>query len=113
MKLNLDLPKHKWQCISRHLRDYRKEDETVNTFCCAVESIEFGTDFPSKMYHFLSSHSELTPLVFPTVQTIAKYDGGPGLLKNMYQIYEHTSQARTDYYKFIQHNFKIVQHNKS
>ena len=113
MKLNLDLPKHKWQCISRHLKDYRKEDETVNTFCCAVESIEFGSDFPSKMYQFLSSHSELSPLIFPTVQTIQKHDGGPGIVKNMYQVYEHISHARTDYYKFIQDNFKIVQQDKS
>jgi hypothetical protein len=109
MKLNLDLPKHKWQCLSKHLKIYRNEDETVNTFCCAVESIEFGSEFPSKMYQFLSSNSELNPLFFPNAQTIARHDGGPGLLKNMYQIYAHISDARNDYYKFMQNNFKMVQ----
>lgn len=109
MKLNLDMPKHKWQCLNKYLKQYRKEDETVNIFCNAVETIEFGSDFPLKMYNFLSSHSEFNPLIFPTAQNIAKANGGAGILKNMYQIYEHISQARNDYYVYIQKHFKIMQ----
>ena len=111
MKLNLDLPKHKWDSLAKHLDILREKDPngTVNTFCDAVESIEFGSDFPSKMYRFLSSHDDLNPLVFPTIQIINKHDGGPGILKSMYQFYEHASHARADYYKFIQNNFTITQ----
>ncbi len=109
MKLNLDLPKHKWDSLAKHLDILRQKDETVNTFCDAVESIEFGSDFPSKMYRFLSSHDDLNPLVFPTIQIINKHDGGPGILKSMYQFYEHASHARADYYKYIQNNFTITQ----
>ena len=32
MKLNLDLPKHKWESLSKHLNVLRQKDETVNTF---------------------------------------------------------------------------------
>tara|TARA_R100000329_G_scaffold53414_1_gene48968 strand:- start:212 stop:559 length:348 start_codon:yes stop_codon:yes gene_type:complete len=109
MKLNLDLPKYKWDSLAKHLDVLRQKDETVNTFCDAVESIEFGSDFPSKMYKFLSSHNDLNPLIFPTIQIINKYDGGPGILKSMYQFYDHASHARADYYKFIQNNFTITQ----
>ena len=48
------MPKHKWQCLNKYLKQYRKEDETVNIFCNAVETIEFGSDFPLKLYKFLS-----------------------------------------------------------
>ena len=53
MKLNLDLPKYKWQILFNHLRHYR-EDETVNTFCCVIEGLESDKQFPMKMYQFLS-----------------------------------------------------------
>ena len=50
MKLNLDLPKHKWDSLAKHLDVLRQKDATVDTFCDAVESIEFESDFPSKMH---------------------------------------------------------------
>jgi len=108
MKLNLDLPKYKWQILFNHLRHYR-EDETVNTFCCVIEGLESDKQFPMKMYQFLSSHDDFNPLIFPTVRDIQQKSGGPGIIKNMYQIYESTNQARKEYYNYIQEHFKMVQ----
>ena len=36
MKLNLDLPKHKWDSLAKHLDVLRQKDATVDTFCDAV-----------------------------------------------------------------------------
>jgi len=107
MKLNLDLPKYKWQILLNHLRHYR-EDETVNTFCCVIEGLESDKQFPMKMYQFLLSHEDLNPLIFPTVRDIQQKNGGPGIIKKMYQIYESTNQARKEYYSYISENFKMV-----
>ena len=86
MKLNLDLPKYKWQILFDHLKHYR-ENETVNTFCCVVESLESDKQFPMKMYQFLSSHEDLSPLIFPTVRDIQQKSGGPGIIKFVHFFY--------------------------
>ena len=107
MKLNLDLPKYKWECLYNHLKHYR-EDETVNTFCCVIESLESDKQFPMKMYQFLASHEDLNPLIFPSVGQIQQKNGGAGILKNMYQVYESSNQARKEYYNYIKEHFKIM-----
>ena len=61
-----------------------REDETVNTFCCVIESLESDKQFPKRMYQFLASHEDLNPLIFPSVGQIQQKNGGAGILKNMY-----------------------------
>ena len=73
-----------------------------------IEPLESDKQFPMKMYQFLASHEDLNPLIFPSVGQIQQKNGGAGILKNMYQVYESTNQARKEYYNYIKEHFKIM-----
>ncbi len=108
MQLNLDLPKYKWQEILKYLTPHRDESEYVSMLCTAIEMAKEGVTLNQKIYTFLVSNN-LPPYQLPPARKIAKYKGGPGLIKVIrYRLDLSYGDVRDDYGKYIASNYKLT-----
>ena len=58
MKLNLDLPKDKWDFIERQVNHLKKDSETFTLFCNAIESLSFEESWSQKIFQCLTSNGK-------------------------------------------------------
>ena len=108
MQLNLDLPKYKWKEILKYLTPHRDESEYVSMLCTAIEMAKEGVTLNQKIYTFLVSNN-LPPYQLPPARKIAKYKGGPGLIKVIrYRLDLNYGDVRDDYGKYIASNYKLT-----
>ena len=56
MKLNLDLPKDRWDFIERQVNHLKKDSETFTLFCNAIESLSFEESWSQKIFQCLMFH---------------------------------------------------------
>jgi len=108
MKLNLDLPKERWEFIKKKLEPFKDDSETVTLFCHAIESFNFEESFPQKIFKCLSA-SGRNPFKFPDVRTLTSCNGGAGLIRQSAQAGISWPTLSEPYYQFLLDNFKMVQ----
>ena len=108
MKLQLDLPKDRWDFIKSKLEPFTNDSETITSFCHAIDAFDFEESFPSKIFQCLSA-SNKNPFKFPDVRTLTSCSGGPGLIKQSAQAGISWPTLSEPYYQFLLDNFKMVQ----
>ena len=108
MKLNLDLPKYKWDDIYNHLSKHINESENVAALCIAIKMNDYEKSLNQKIYTFLYSNG-LNTAILPSTREIKKHKGGAGLVKEIYYVrgLSHP-KAQKEYSEFIKNNFKLV-----
>tara|TARA_B100000287_G_scaffold297227_1_gene280369 strand:- start:548 stop:889 length:342 start_codon:yes stop_codon:yes gene_type:complete len=108
MRINLDLPKYKWDDIYNHLIKHIDESENVAAICTAIKMGNYEKSLNQKIYTFLYSNG-LNTAVLPSTRAIKAYKGGAGLVKEIYYIrgLSHP-EAQKEYSEFIKNNFKLV-----
>ena len=108
MRLNLDLPKYKWDDIYNYLSKHINESENVAAFCNAIKMNNYEKTINHQIYSFLLSNG-LNTAELPTTRVLKNYKRGPALIKDIYYKYgtSHT-EARKQYSNFIKNNFKLV-----
>ena len=107
MKLNLDLPRERWEFIKSKLEPHKNDSETVTLFCHAIEAFDFEESFPSKIFQCLSA-SGSNPFKFPDVKTLNSCNGGAGLIKQAAQAGFSWPSLSEPYYQFLLDNFKMI-----
>jgi len=108
MQLSLDLPKYKWNEILKYLTPHRDESENVSMLCTAIEMTKESQTLNQKIYTFLVSNG-LPPYQLPPARKIAKYKGGPGLIKVIrYRLDLSYGDVRDEYSKYIAANYKLT-----
>tara|TARA_Y100001938_G_C7763203_1_gene269552 strand:+ start:45 stop:386 length:342 start_codon:yes stop_codon:yes gene_type:complete len=108
MQLNLDLPRYKWNEILKYLIPHKGESEYVSQLCTAIEMIKEEVTLNQKIYTFLISNN-LPPYQLPPARKVAKYKGGPGLIKTInYKLELSFKDVRDEYAKYIASNYRIV-----
>ena len=108
MRINLDLPKYKWNDIYNHLVKHIDESENVAAICTAIKMGNYEKSLNQKIYQFLYSNS-LNTTQLPSTREIKKYKGGAGLVKEIYYVrgLSHP-KAQKEYSEYIKNNFKLV-----
>ena len=56
MRINLDLPKYKWDDIYNHLKKHIDESENVAALCTAIKLGKYEKSINHKIYTFLYSN---------------------------------------------------------
>ena len=108
MRINLDLPKYKWDDIYNHLKKHIDESENVAALCTAIKLNRYEKSINHKIYQFLYSNG-LNTAQLPTTREIKKYKGGCGLVKEIYYKYGLSHpKIQKEYSEFIKNNFKLV-----
>ena len=108
MQLNLDLPKYKWNAILQYLKPHRDDCEYVSQICTAIEMIKDEVTLNQKIYTFLVSNG-LPPFHLPPARKVAKYKGGPGLIKTInYKLELSFGDVRDEYSKYVANNYKLI-----
>ena len=108
MRLNLDLPKYKWNEIYHYLEQHINESENVAALCNAIKIGSYEKSLNQKIYTFLFSHG-LNTAQLPSTREIKKYKGGSGLVKEIYYGYGLSHpKVQKEYSEFIKNNFKLV-----
>ena len=108
MRINLDLPRYKWDDIYNHLVKHIDKSENVAALCTAIKMGNYEKSLNQKIYQFLYSNS-LNTAQLPSTREIKKYKGGSGLIKEIYYVrgLSHP-KAQKEYSEYIKNNFKLV-----
>ena len=108
MRINLDLPRYKWDDIYNHLVKHIDKSENVAALCTAIKMGNYEKSLNQKIYQFLYSNS-LNTAQLPSTREIKKYKGGAGLIKEIYYVrgISHP-KAQKEYSEYIKNNFKLV-----
>ena len=108
MRINLDLPRYKWDDIYNHLVKHIDESENVAALCTAIKMGNYEESINIKIYQFLCSNN-LNTAVLPSTRQIKKHKGGSGLIKEIYyKCGLSHPKAQKEYAAFINNNFKLV-----
>ena len=106
MKLNLDLPKDKWDFIERQVNHLKKDSETFTLFCNAIESLSFEESWSQKIFQCLTSNGK-NPFKFPSTTELKDCIMGDSIIKQTEMKKIKWASIEKHYYQFLLDNYSM------
>jgi hypothetical protein len=106
MKLNLDLPKDKWEFIERQIHHLKKDSETFTLLCNAIESLSFEESWSQKIFQCLTSNGK-NPFKFPSTFELQECTNGSGIVKQSEIAGIKWKSLEKQYYQFLLDHYSM------
>ena len=100
MKLTLSLSKDQWDLVLNRLNKFRKDSETIDLVCLAIESQDFEQSFAKELYECLTSNG-VNPFRFPKTTEMKPLTGGHRFCKRSELAGKKWQDLEPEYYAFL------------
>jgi hypothetical protein len=106
MKLQLDLPKDRWDFIKNKLEPFTNDSETITLFLNAIESLSFEESWSQKIFQCLTSNGK-NPFKFPTTTELEDCTYGSAIVKQCELSGTKWRTLEVQYYQFLLDHYSM------